>query len=151
MNEIFIYASLALLVLLFLLSSIIYKKTRIWKLVLIIITLAAYGFIRLLPDLITFISIEKALEYYSYYLFLVVMIVSITFKNKIKITQNLTDYDFFELEKELEDLKGVSDLLRVRFISTIGLLSEGLIFYDTNLEGMFITERVSEILMTKES
>lgn len=151
MNEIFIYASLLLLVLLFILSSIIYKKTRIWKLILIIVTLVMYGFIRFLPDLITFISVEKALEYYSYYLFLIVIIISVTFKNKIKITQNLTDYDFFELEKELEDLKDVSDLLRMRFISTIGLLSEGLIFYDSNLEGMFITERVSEILMTKES
>jgi len=96
-------------------------------------------------------AIEEALEYYSYFLFLVVIVISITFKNKIKITQNLTDFDFFELEKELEDLKDVSDLLRLRFISTIGLLSEGLIFYDSNLEGMFITERVSEILMIKDS
>lgn len=151
MNDIYIYISLSLIVLLFFLSSIIYKKTRIWKIILILLTLIAYGIIRFLPDIITFIAIDKALEYYTYFLFLVVVIIAITFKNKIKITQNLTDFDFFELEKELEDLKDVSDLLRLRFISTIGLLSEGLIFYDPNLEGMFITERVSEILMTKES
>ncbi|MCK4551861.1 MAG: diguanylate cyclase [Tenericutes bacterium] len=151
MNELFIYISLAVLLLLFILSSILYRKVRIWKLFLILITSIAYGIIRVFPDLITFISIEKALEYYSYFLYFVLLINAITFKNKIKITQNLTDYDFFELEKELEEIKNVSDLLRLRFISTIGLLNEGLIFYDENLDGIFITEKTKEIISVKES
>ena len=146
MNELFIYISLGLMVLLFILSSLAYKKVRIWKLIIVIITLAAYGIIRLIPDLITFLTIEEATEYYTYILYLMLLIIAITFKNKIKITQNLTDYDFFELEKELEEVKDTSDLLRLRFISTIGLLNEGLIFYDDNLEGMFITEKTKEII-----
>jgi len=89
---------------------------------------------------------DEALEYYAYLAFLVLVIISITFKNKIKITQNLTDYDFFELEKELENVKDVSDLLRLRFINTIGLLHEGLIFYNSNLEGMFITEQTASMI-----
>ncbi|XFA98434.1 diguanylate cyclase domain-containing protein [Candidatus Izemoplasma sp. B36] len=146
MNELFVYISLGLMVLLFILSSLVYKKIRIWKLIIVIITGVAYGIIRLIPDLITFLTIEEATEYYTYILYLVLIVIAITFKNKIKITQNLTDYDFFELEKELEEVKDTSDLLRLRFISTIGLLNEGLIFYDDNLEGMFITEKAKEII-----
>lgn len=146
MNDLFIYISLGLVVLLFVLSSIIYKKMRIWKLLLAILTLALYAWIRFFPELITFMALDQALTYYTYVLFLVVVIMGVFFKNKIKITQNLTDYDFFELEKELEEVKEVSDLLRLRFINTIGLLGEGLIFYDPGLEGMFVTEKTSEII-----
>lgn len=151
MNDLFIYISLALIVLLLVASSIIYKKIRIWKIVIVIVTFLAYGIIKFIPQLITFIVIEKAQEYYTYFLFFLVVLIAITFKNKIKITQNLTDYDFFELEKELEDLKDVSDLLRKRFISTIGLVNEGLIFYDEDLEGMFITDQASKTLLTEKS
>lgn len=151
MNDLFIYISLVLVVILFVLSSLIYRRMRIWKLILTIIILSSYSIIRFYPSLITFISIDKALEYFTYFLFFGVIILSVMFKNKIKITQNLTDYDFFELEKELEELKDVSDLLRMRFISTIGLLNEGLIFYNDDLDGMFITEKSCEILSTERS
>ncbi|XMB71526.1 diguanylate cyclase [Mycoplasmatota bacterium WC30] len=151
MSDLYIYISLALIVLLLFFSSIIYKKTRIWKIIIVILTGGLYAVIKFMPSAITFISIEQALEYYTYFLFFIVILLAITFKNKIKITQNLTDYDFFELEKELDEIKDVSDLLRLRFISTIGLLNEGLIFYDEDLEGMFVTEKASEILMIKDS
>jgi len=151
MNDLFIYISLALMVLLLFASTLIYKKLRIWKLVLVIINALVYGAIKYIPDLITFITNDKALEYFTYFLFFNVVLLAMTFKNKIKITQNLTDYDFFELEKELDDLKNVSDLLRKRFISTIGLVNEGLIFYDEDLEGMFITGQASKTLSTDKS
>lgn len=151
MNELFIYISLALTVLLFVLSTVIYKKMRVWKIILIIISGGVFVIIKFFQDIITFIEIEKALEYYTYFLFFIVVLLAITFKNKIKITQNLTDYDFFELEKELGNLQDVSDLLRLRFISTIGLLSEGLIFYNDDLEAMFVTEQASKILSTEKS
>ena len=93
MSDIFIYISLALIVLLFFFSSIIYKKTRIWKLILVILTGGLYAVIKFLPNVITFVTIEKALEYYTYFLFFIVVLLAITFKNKIKITQNLTDYE----------------------------------------------------------
>ncbi len=149
MNDLFIYITLITIVLLFILSSLIYKKTRIWKLILVILVFALYGIIIFIPDIISFITIDKALEYYTYLVFLVLITISITFKNKIKITQNLTDYDFFELEKELENIKDVSDLLRLRFINTIGLLHEGLIFYNPDLEGLFITEQTANIIGAK--
>lgn len=151
MNDIFIYISLASILVLFILSSIIYKKTRIWKLILIIVVLAIYGVLRFFSDYITFVDLNTAMEYYTYFLFAVVLLLAVTFKNKIKITQNLTDYDFFELEKELDNIKDVSDLLRLRFINTIGLLHEGLIFYNPDLQGLFITEQTADILGIKEN
>jgi len=39
----------------------------------------------------------------------------------------------------------------LRFINTIGLLSEGLIFYEPGLEGLFITERAAEITGAKNN
>ena len=151
MNEIFIYISLALIVLLFILSSLVYKKMRVWKIILIILTGGLYVVLKFSPALITFILVEKALEYFTYFIFFIVVLFAITFKNKIRITQNLTDYDFFELEKELGNVQDVSDLLRLRFISTIGLLNEGLIFYNDDLESMFMTEQAAAILSTKKS
>ena len=151
MSDLYIYFSLALLVLLFLLSSVIYKKFKIWKILIILITVIVYGVIRFLPNLITFITIDEITEYYNYFLYFIVILIAVTFKSKIKITRNLTDYDFFELEKELEDIKDVSDLLRLRFISTIGLLKEGLIFYDPGLSDMFITEKAKEIVKKSNS
>ena len=151
MTELFIFISMGLILFLFILSSIIYKKTRIWKLILIIIVFGVYGIIKFIPSLITFLTVDEATEYYTYVLYLLLVVIAITFKNKIKITQNLTDYDFFELEKELENVKDVSDLLRLRFISTIGLLNEGLVFYDEDLQGTFITEKAKEIIMANNS
>lgn len=151
MNELFIYISLALMVLLFVFSSIVYRKMRIWKLILVLLMASVYAVIEFFPEWITFIAVSEALEYYTYVLFAMVILMAYAFKSKIKITRNLTDYDFFELEKELENIKDLSDLLRLRFISTIGLLSEGLIFYNDNLEGMFVTEQAGQILGTDQS
>jgi GGDEF domain-containing protein len=139
------------MVLLFALSSIVYRKVRIWKLILVLLTAAIYVVIRFFPTWITFIAAADALEYYTYVLFAMVLLQAYAFKSKIKITRNLTDYDFFELEKELETVKDLSDLLRLRFISTIGLLNEGLIFYNDDLEGMFVTEQSGQILNTDQS
>lgn len=151
MNDLFIYISLGLVLLLFVISTLIYKKMRIWKLILIIIITVVYLAIKFFPSFITFIAIEALLEYFTYFLYAIVVLLGVTFKNKIKITQNLTDYDFFELEKELENVRDISDLLRLRFISTINLLSEGLIFYDDELQNMFITDQTLNILSADKS
>nr|HPJ23608.1 hypothetical protein [Bacillota bacterium] len=151
MSELFIYISLVSVFVLFLMSSIIYKKTRVWKLLLVVVTLGIYAVIKFIPQAIVFMEIDQLTEYYTYFLYLMVLVMAVFFKNKIRITQNLTDYDFFELEKELDEVKDVSDLLRLRFINTIGLLSEGLIFYEPGLEGLFITERAAEITGAKNN
>ncbi len=151
MSDILIFVSLGIVLVLFLLSSLIYHKLRIWKLLLLLLLAAVYVAINYFNQYIDFLSVEQMNEYFEYYLYFHVILFAITFKNKIKITQNLTDYDFFELEKELDTVKNASDLLRMRFISTIGLLNEGLIFYEDDLTGLFLTSQASEILETVEN
>jgi PAS domain S-box-containing protein len=146
MNGILIYASLALGFLLVLMSSILYRKFRIWKLLVFLLGAAGYAAVLFFPTFIgTYLPVDLYSEYYGYVLFAIVVILAVNFKSKIKITQNLTDYDFFEMEKELDELKSTSELLRLRYISTIGLLNEGMLFYDDNLDGWFASEQFGKI------
>jgi len=137
--------------LLMILSSIIYHKFRIWKLIVFLLIAVIYVIMTFFPLWIPFFSSEFVIWFYPYLLYGVVILFAMTFKNKIKITQNLTDYDFFELEKELDEIKSTSELLRLRFIQTIGLLSEGVIFYDEDLNGLFVTDQFLSITKTKEN
>ncbi|MDD3126366.1 MAG: PAS domain-containing protein [Candidatus Izemoplasmatales bacterium] len=146
MSDIMIYIALGMGIVLIVMSTVFYHKFRIWKLILIILTSAAYAFLRLFPEIVdVYIPIDMTIEWYGYYLFLVVIILAINFKSKIKITQNLTDYDFFEMEKELDELKSTSELLRLRYISTIELLNEGMLFYNDTLDGFFASEQFGRI------
>ncbi|MDD3122820.1 MAG: PAS domain-containing protein [Candidatus Izemoplasmatales bacterium] len=151
MSNLFIYISFGLLMLLMILSSIIYHKFRIWKLIVFLLIAVIYVIMTFFPLWIPFFSSEFVIWFYPYLLYGVVILFAMTFKNKIKITQNLTDYDFFELEKELDEIKSTSELLRLRFIQTIGLLSEGVIFYDEDLNGLFVTDQFLSITKTKEN
>ncbi|MDD3478500.1 MAG: diguanylate cyclase [Candidatus Izemoplasmatales bacterium] len=151
MNDIFIYASIGMMVLLWAASAIIYKKVRIWKILVFVLVGGLYPFMLYGHIWVSFVSLETALTYYPYLLWLSVIVLAITFKNKIKITQNLTDYDFFELEKELDEIRSSSELLRLRYISTISLLSHGLVFYDDDLSGMFVTDQFLDITKTESN
>jgi len=146
MTDYLYYASLGMIVFLFVLSTVIYKKLRIWKLILVILMMAIFVIVEFFSSLVTFISENDLQSYFSYLVYLIVIVLAIFFRNKIKVTQNLTDYDFFELEKELESIRDSSDLLRKRFIHTIGLLNEGLVFYDDDLSGLFLSDEITDIL-----
>jgi len=145
MSDWLFYASVIILMLLLVFSSIIYRKLRLWKLFLLLSTYAFLVIARYFSDLIIFIDKDSLMEYSEYFLYFAIIVLAINFKSKIRITQNLTDYDFFELEKELDSIKDASELLRKRFIYTIGLLEEGLIFYDETMENLFLTEEVVKI------
>jgi GGDEF domain-containing protein len=146
MKDTLYYLSIFILIALFLFSTILYRKLRIWKLILMVIMTFIIIVSEFFPTFVVFLEETEVTEYSRYLLYFSVIILAFTFKNKIKITQNLTDYDFFELEKELESVKNNSELLRKRFINTIGLLNEGLIFYDEDMKGLFLTEEVLKIV-----
>lgn len=146
MNTYLYYTSIAFVVLLFVFSGILYKKISIWKLILTILTMALMIVIEFFPDALSFMGEIDVKTYFQYLLYLIVIVLAVSFKNKIKITQNLTDYDFFELEKELESTRNVSELLRKRFIATIGLLNDGLIFYEEDKNSLFLTEEILQII-----
>lgn len=147
MTDLLSYVSIGLLLILMISSALIFHKFRFWKLIIFILTLGIYYVVHYQYGWFQAYVIQAdAITYLSYYLYGMVVLFSITFKNKIKITQNLTDYDFFELEKELDEIKSTSELLRLRFISTIGLLNEALIFYDETLNGLFVTDQFENII-----
>ena len=148
MNPTFIYISLGMLVVLFVFSTVLYRRFRIWKFLLLLIAAGTYVMLWYFPDVITVIDITAYESYYVYVLYALVVLFGVTFKHKIRVTKNLTDYDFFEIEKELEDIRETSELLRLRFIQTLSLVDEGIIFYDESLEGLFVTEQVSAVLNT---
>lgn len=146
MNTYLIYGALGTAVLLFVLSTLFYHKFRVWKLLLLLLTGAVYAGLIFFPDMIEpYVSVSFALEIFGYALFAISILLAITFKSKIKITQNLTDYDFFEMEKELDELKQTSELLRLRYIATIGLLNEGMLFYNDDVTGWFASEQFGKI------
>lgn len=151
MNLYLTYASLGLLVLLPIFSGVFYKSYKWWKFLLTILLGGVYIVITFFRDAVTFVDVTVVETYYPYALYFFVLFYSLTFKSKIKITQNLTDYDFFELEKELDEMKSTSELLRLRYISTISILPVGLLFYDDDLHGLFATDQFLEITGTKDN
>jgi GGDEF domain-containing protein len=144
MLELLIYVELGLGLLLVVLSSLLYRKWRIWKLILLPFLAAPYLVWLLLPGLIP-LPEEEFLDYYAMFALVGVTILAVGFRSKIRITRNLTDYDFFELEKELDEVKRTSDLLRLRYISTIGLLTEALAFHDVEEGTLFVTDQFRRI------
>lgn len=146
MNDNMVYVSLGTGFLLILFSAFAYRKFRLWKLLVYLLAGAAYAAYRLFPDFVlSYVPEALFVPVFSYCLFGLVVLLGITFKSKIKITQNLTDYDFFEMEKELDELKSTSELLRLRYISTIKLLNEGLLFYNETMDGWFASDQFLKI------
>ncbi|MCF7924562.1 MAG: diguanylate cyclase [Candidatus Izimaplasma sp.] len=146
MTDLLYYFILIIITLLFILNALLYKKIKIWKTFLFLITLSLVIIIEYFPDLLASFWIEDYENYYLLYLLAISILFALTFRNKIKITKNLTDYDFFELEKELDKVNDSSELLRKRFINTIDLLNEGLIFYDNNLSSLYLTDQIKSII-----
>lgn len=151
MNDYLYYSSIVFMVLLFVLSTILYHKLKIWKLILLILSFAVIIVDHFFSDALVFLDESIINEYSRYFIYIIVIVLAINFKNKIRVTQNLTDYDFFELEKELASVNDSSDLLRKRFINTIGLMNDGLIFYEADMSSVFLTEEILKILNIKQS
>lgn len=127
-------------------SFITTKKISIWKVLILVMTGGLYALLHINHSLVIPHEINIILvDYYPYYLLFIVSLFLITLRRKIRITQNLTDYDFFEMEKELEEIKSTSELLRLRFIQTIDLLHEGLLFYSEDLTSVFLTEQAASL------
>ncbi|NLF49172.1 MAG: diguanylate cyclase, partial [Acholeplasmataceae bacterium] len=137
--------------LIYVLGAILYKKWLVWKLILLLLFIASALMLLVFSEQIGFLPVADILEYFPYSVFAGAVLFALTFRRKIRITQNLTDYDFFELEKELEETKSASELLRERYIATIGLVSEALIFYNEELSGLFVTDQFLAITNTKQN
>lgn len=149
--EILIYLGLGTMGLVTFLGAIVTKRLMLWKVIVLVLFGVFALMLLVFPEKIDFLPVAVILNYFPYAVFAGAILFSITFRQKIRITQNLTDYDFFELEKELEETKSASDLLRERYIATIGLVSEALIFYNDDLSGLFVTDQFLSITDTKQN
>jgi GGDEF domain-containing protein len=148
MSDLIYYLIYAGILITFIMGILVYKKMNILKLILMIITLFIVIVWRFFFDMIPFKDFEYINEVYDGFLILVLFILALTFRRKIRVTKNLTDHDFFELEKKLESVNDSSELLRKRFVYAINLLSEGLIFYETDYSGLYITDQVKSLIDT---
>jgi len=93
--------------------------------------------------------INKDYESLEYVIFSYVTIAVLAFwlildNTLLLFKKNVSEFDFHDLEQELEHVSGASEVLRRRFISTIELLNDGISFRDG--EHMFGTDRFIEII-----
>lgn len=133
------YFIVGLLAILSFLNFIIYrKKPNIIKMTFGLLLSLSYLAFVFIPVLAGYVWVYDIVTL-SYTLFL-----SITFVPK-KITQNLTEYDYYELEKSYDDMKDEKEKLRERYLSTISLVDEGVIFYENNFNDVILSDRAHEI------
>lgn len=151
MIDLVYYSLLLFTLLLYLMSSLVYKKLNIIKSFIIVIESAVVIIWEFYPTIIPDIAFAYLEE--SYYLLIIIILIymAMTFRHKIKVSNDLTDYDFFEMEKKLETLNQNSELLRKRFIHSIDLLNEGLMFYETDGSGVYITDQIKALIDTDKN
>ncbi len=79
------------------------------------------------------------------------IIVNAMFIAPRKVTKNITEYDYFELEKGYSNLKDDKENLRQRYLSTITLIDEGIIFYENNAKEVILSDHAYSIFGGKQS
>lgn len=92
-------------------------------------------------------------DYYTYYTYALIgfMMIILMFKILISVFRKDISLDEFkELEKEIEELNNMSELLRKRFVSTIELLNDGMCFRDEG-EDFFGTDKFVEFFGLKSN
>ncbi|MDA3931606.1 MAG: diguanylate cyclase [Tenericutes bacterium] len=151
MIDVIYYVIIFLTWFLFASSIIIYKKLNIWKLIVLILVYTIVVIWEFFPNILQDFNVKYLEEIYLLILIFGLIIMAVTFRRKIQVTKNLTDYDFFELEKELDRVNKASDLLRKRFIYSIDLLNEGLVFYESDYSGLYITDQVKALINTDQN
>ena len=98
-------------------------------------------------SLFAFMYIEVLKDYafiFDAYSLVYIVIIALFMIPK-RITKNLTEYDYFELDNAYEDMKNEHEKLRERYLSTISLIDEGVIFYENNFNDVFLSDRAQEL------
>ena len=142
------YLEISLVVILFLLAvtnSIIYNKKHN------IIVSSVGVFVCLLYLLFVFVEVLKPYSWiYGIVVAILICVYSLLFIPK-KVTKNITEYDYFELEKTYLDLKDDREKLRQRFLSTISLVNEGIVFYENGNKDVILSDYAHEVFGGKQN
>jgi len=91
-------------------------------------------------------------EYYMYFSYATIALFAfwLVIDNLLLLfKKNVSEFDFYDLEQELEHLSTASELLRRRFISTIELINDGISFRDEDI--IFGTDKYLSIIGLKEN
>ena len=141
-----VYILLAIPLILSIFNVIIYrKKYNLFKLCMVaILDLLYLLFVFKIVD-------EKYLIYYEYFLIALVVLVSIDFRMKVKITKNITEFDYFELETDFDNLKIDYENLRQKFVNSIDLMVEGVIFYENGKKNIILSSNATNMLELSKS
>ena len=114
------------------------KRKYDYSFVVAFVFLLGYGYFYLNNELDT--------TYYMYYSYAILALFAIwlIIDNLLLLfKKNVSEFDFYDLEKELEEVSDAGELLRRRFISTIELINDGIAFRDG--EYIFGTDQFIDI------
>lgn len=121
-------------------TSIIIKRNKpsIVKLIFGLLIMLAY---------LGFKYYQPLVNYMTYYLLVAMAYSAFVYSTMLpkKITKNISEYDYFELEKDYFDLKNEKEELRQRYLSTVSLIDEGVIFYENGLKDVYLSDKAFEI------
>lgn len=122
------------------LKFFIYKKKVDYNFLVLFASLLGYGYFYFYGKLETD-------EFETYFLIIGGIFIFNLFAVNIKqfIKGDLTDFDYYDLEKDFNNLSLTSEILRKRFISTIELLNDGICFREAD-KTMFGTDRFIDLM-----
>lgn len=133
------YILVGVLFLLSLTNMIIYKKkTNLIKMIIGFLMCLAYLAFIFIPIL------EDYLYIYDICVVGLIVLYSLLYLPK-KITKNITEYDYFELEKSYHEIEDDKERLRQRYLSTIALVDEGIIFYEDDGKRVILSDKAHDI------
>lgn len=120
------------------------KRKYDYSFVVAFVFLLGYGYFYLNQQLDT-----DLYQYYSYAILALFAIWLIIDNLLLLFKKNVSEFDFHDLEKELDEISDASELLRRRFISTIELINDGIAFRDGDF--IFGTDRFIDITGLEEN
>jgi PAS domain S-box-containing protein len=145
MNIYVVIAILSVWLLINIITKIVKKKKADYSFIVTFAFILGFSYFYFYED------IESTnFEYYSYILLSVFTIYLIVKGFKGSFRKDISEFDYYEIEEEMEALSNATELLRKRFISTIELLNDGISFSDEG-EKSFGTDRYISILGLKNN
>ncbi|PAT02678.1 hypothetical protein CI105_01590 [Candidatus Izimaplasma bacterium ZiA1] len=139
MNHYFVISILVLWLFFIILRMIVNKKRGDYNLVIFFAALLGFGYFYLY-------DLFETTEFFIYSIItMAFFIISLIYLNiKQVLNGKISEFDYYDLEKDLKQTKSTSELLRKRFVSTIDLLEQGIAFREENNQ-IFGTDRYIDL------
>ena len=140
MNEYFLLGVLGLWLIYLLLSKFLGKKRVGYSFIALFVFIIGYIYFYIYKT-----SETELHEYYTYASIGFFLLFLVLGNVRVFAKKNFSEFDFYGLERELNDIKDMSETLRQRFISTIELLDDGIAFRESD-ESIFGSDKFIELI-----